>query len=113
MRFSYDVASLSSWTGELADEDSRLDYLSECPWLDKRYDQKYWRHSIHAVSSYPSKLPPQIAHLFIQMLSEPGDNVLDPMSGSGTIPAEACLMGRRSIGIDLSPYAFVLTLAKV
>ena len=113
MRSAYDVASLDAWTRELEDEDSKLEYLKSCPWLDKAYDRKYWRHSIHAVSSYPSKLPPQIAHHFIRLLSQRGDVVLDPMAGSGTIPAEACLMGRRGIGVDLSPYAHVVTSAKV
>lgn len=42
-----------------------------------------------------------------------GDVVLDPFSGKGTAPLEACLNGRIGIGNDLSPEAYVLTRAKV
>lgn len=35
---------------------------------------------------------------------KPGDTVLDPMMGSGTVPIEACLMGIKSIGFDASPF---------
>jgi tRNA G10 N-methylase Trm11 len=34
---------------------------------------------------------------------KPGDTVLDPMMGSGTVPVEACLMGIKSIGYNTSP----------
>jgi len=42
-----------------------------------------------------------------------GDVVLDPFSGKGTAPLEACLNGRIGVGNDLSPEAYVLTRAKV
>jgi len=42
-----------------------------------------------------------------------GDVIVDPFSGVGTIPFEACRMGRRGFGIDLSELGHVLTLAKV
>lgn len=88
---------------------SEIDYLRECPWLYGEYANKLWRHSLHAISSYPSKLRPQIAYLFIDSLSKPGDVVFDPFSGSGTVCLEACLNGRVGIGVDLSPYAYILT----
>ncbi len=65
------------------------------------------------MSSYPSKLRPQIAAFFVDYLSKPGDVVLDPMAGSGTVPLQACLLGRRGVGVDLSPYAYLLIRAKV
>jgi len=42
-----------------------------------------------------------------------GDVVLDPFSGKGTAPLEACLNGRIGLGNDRSPEAYVLTRAKV
>ena len=39
--------------------------------------------------------------------------VYDPFSGRGTGPLEACLMGRRGLGSDANPLAWVLTSAKV
>lgn len=91
----------------------KLAYLASCPWLDGKYVNKLWRHSLHSISSYPSKLRPQIASFFIDSLSKPGDVVLDPMAGSGTVPLQACLAGRKGIGLDLSPYAHLLIRAKV
>lgn len=96
-----------------ASEADKIAYLVTCPWLHGRYRNKLWRHSLHALSSYPSKLRPQIAGFFIEYFSRPGDTVFDPMAGSGTIPLQACLLGRKGVGVDLSPYAHVLTRTKV
>ena len=54
-----------------------------------------------------------MAHWFIIKFSRPKDVVLDPFSGKGTAPLEACLTGRLGIGNDLAPDAFVVTHAKV
>jgi ubiquinone/menaquinone biosynthesis C-methylase UbiE len=43
----------------------------------------------------------------------PGDIVLDPMMGSGTVSVEACLMGIRSIGIDASPFCRFMAQTKI
>jgi site-specific DNA-methyltransferase (adenine-specific) len=57
--------------------------------------------------------PPSIPNYFIQKYSVPGDFVLDPFSGRGTAPLEACVLGRVGIGNDKNPLAYVLTAAKV
>lgn len=57
--------------------------------------------------------PPQIAHVFVRWLTEPGDLVYDPFSGRGTVALEAGLLGRRAAGADLNPLAVVLSGAKV
>lgn len=93
-------------------ETDKLNFLTTCPWLKGQYRNKLWRHSLHALSSYPSKLRPQIAYFFIDYLSQPGETVLDPLAGSGTVALQACLMGRRGIGSDLSLYAYLLIRAK-
>ena len=54
-----------------------------------------------------------LAHHLIECFSRPGDVVVDPFSGAGTIPFEACRMGRRGYGIDISELGHVLTFAKV
>ena len=46
-----------------------------------------------------------IAREIIVAMSGPGDVVLDPFTGSGTVPVEAMVAGRRAIGIDMSPLA--------
>jgi len=72
-----------------------------------------WGHPIHSMCSYMASFPPRVPHYFIDRFSNEGDIVLDPFSGRGTAPAEACLMGRIGIGNDLNPIAYVLTKAKV
>lgn len=69
--------------------------------------------TLHQISPYIGKLKPQIAHDLITSYTEPGQLVLDPFCGSGTIPLEAHLNGRRVIANDTNPYAFVLTEAKL
>ncbi|MCK4445104.1 MAG: DNA methylase, partial [Thermoplasmata archaeon] len=59
------------------------------------------------------KLKPSIAHFLVRLFTKEGETVLDPFSGVGTIPFEACSQGRRGIGSDLAPIAFHATQAKV
>lgn len=71
-----------------------------------------WGHSMHTMCSYQGMFPPKLAHYFIQRFSSPGDVVLDPFSGRGTTALQARVEGRRTIGNDLNPLAYVLTRAK-
>jgi len=63
--------------------------------------------------SRTGSFPPALARYFIEKFSKKGDRVLDPFSGKGTAPLEACLSERIGIGNDLAPEAYVLTYAKV
>jgi hypothetical protein len=71
-----------------------------------------WGHSMHTMCSYQGMFPPKLAHYFIQRFSQEGDLVLDPFSGRGTTTLQARVEGRRTVGNDLSPLAYVLTRAK-
>jgi hypothetical protein len=72
-----------------------------------------WGHSLHRICSRTGSFPPPLAHYFVTRYSDPGEVVLDPFSGRGTVPLEACATGRIGIGSDAAPEAFVLTHAKV
>ncbi len=74
---------------------------------------KNWGHPFHPMCSYMAMFPPQIPHYFIQRFTRPGDRVLDPFSGRGTTPTQACVEGRIGIANDLNPLAYVLSRAKV
>jgi site-specific DNA-methyltransferase (adenine-specific) len=63
--------------------------------------------------SYLASFPAALAHAFIARYSRPGDVVLDPFSGRGTTPLQACAEGRIGAGNDLNPFAHLLTAAKV
>lgn len=75
--------------------------------------QRLWGHSFHPMCSYLASFPAALAHAFIARYSRPGDVVLDPFSGRGTTPLQACAEGRVGIGNDLNPFAHLLTAAKV
>lgn len=92
--------------------DDRVSYFAEIPYRHGPLAKRNWGHPFHSLCSYPSKLKPAIAHTLISIFTRPGDRVLDPFSGCGTIPFEACLLGRVGIGADLSPLAYRLTRAK-
>lgn len=82
-------------------EDLEWDFVEE--------DTQYLTHSIHR---YSGKFIPQIARQTIELLSEPGDTILDPYCGSGTTLLEATLTARRSVGIDMNPVAVLISKVK-
>ena len=51
---------------------------------------------------HPAIFPDKLAHDHILSWSNPGDLVLDPMMGSGTVPKQAAMLGRDYIGIDIA-----------
>lgn len=68
----------------------------------------------HLLHPYPAKLLAHIPHFFLQSqrLSSPGDLVLDPFCGSGTVLLEALLAGRNAVGADSNPLARLITRVK-
>lgn len=68
------------------------------------------RHGWHP---FPAKFPPALPRRVIEVLSRPGDTVLDPMAGSGTTLVEAQRLGRRAIGCDIDPLARRIAAAKL
>jgi hypothetical protein len=72
-------------------------------------DTRYLTHGIHR---YSGKFIPQIAGQVIEMITEPGELVLDPYAGSGTSLLEAGIRGRRSIGVDINPLACLISSVK-
>lgn len=49
--------------------------------------------------------PPELPRRCILASTRPGDLVLDPFVGSGTVLEQALALGRRGVGIDLDPEA--------
>lgn len=60
-------------------------------------------------SKYRGNFAPQIARNIIEMYSEKGDSILDPMVGAGTTLIEAKLLARNALGMDINPEAIKLT----
>jgi len=53
-----------------------------------------------------------MARFLVNEISLPGQTVLDPFCGSGSVLIESILQGRNAIGIDLNPLATTLATAK-
>jgi hypothetical protein len=54
-------------------------------------------------------MSPEIALEKIELLTEPGGTVLDPMCGSGTVVRLAGEADRHAIGVDVDPLAVIIT----
>jgi hypothetical protein len=71
-------------------------------------------YATHGLFPYRGKFHPQMVKGLLNAMGlMPGDTVLDPMMGSGTVPVEAVLMGIHSIGIDASPFCRFMAQTKV
>jgi len=88
-------------------------FVEELPYTKKPYSKRNWGHSWHSLCSYQGKLKPAIAHFLVKLFSSPQEKVLDPLSGVGTIPFEACLQNRIGVGNDLSNLAYIVTKSKL
>jgi len=73
-------------------------------------DTSYATHNLHR---YSSKYIPQIAKNLITAFSKKNDTVLDTFVGSGTTLVECKLLSRNSIGIDMNPLAYLISMVKV
>lgn len=71
-------------------------------------------YATHGLFPYRGKFHPQMIKGVINVMGlKPGDTVLDPMMGSGTVLIEAKLMGIKSIGVDASPFCRFMTQVKL
>ncbi len=84
-------------------------YVENEDWDFKGADTKYLTHGLHV---YPARMIPQIARRLLRRYAKPGDLVLDPFCGSGTVLVEARLYGMNSVGIDINPLACLLAKVK-
>ncbi|MCL6611226.1 MAG: hypothetical protein K6T66_06775 [Peptococcaceae bacterium] len=71
-------------------------------------------YATHGLFPYRGKFHPQMIKALINIMGlKPGDTVLDPMMGSGTVLIEARLMGIKSVGIDISPFCCFMAQTKI
>ncbi len=89
-----------------------LDKIKELPWKNEPYSKQNWGSNFHGISSYVGRIKPAFAHWLIKCLTEKDDIIYDPFCGVGTVPLESSIMGRKSIGNDLNPYAVLISKSK-
>ena len=63
----------------------------------------------HGFHTYPARMHPRLARELVARFSKPGELVLDPFCGSGTVLVEALAGGRKPQGVDLNPLALRIT----
>lgn len=95
--------NLNSWTI----------FKEKLPHMVHPYSKRNWGSSLHSVCSYQGKMKPSLAHHLVRAFSKEGDTVLDPFSGSGTIPFEAAINGRVGLGMDIGLLATTVSNAKL
>ncbi|HVV51861.1 MAG TPA: DNA methyltransferase, partial [Polyangia bacterium] len=62
----------------------------------------------HGFHSYAGRMHPSIARGGVAAFSAPGETVVDPFCGSGTVLVEAMGAGRAAIGVDASALAVAI-----
>jgi DNA modification methylase len=59
-------------------------------------------------ADYRGNFAPQIPRNVLEMYTQPGESILDPMVGGGTTLIEARVLGRNALGLDINPKAIEL-----
>jgi len=84
--------------------------LEKTKWTFSEISTKKYTHTLHL---YPARMHPEIAHQLIQKYSKnKTDVIFDPFMGSGGVLLESMLCGKNSIGIDINPFAVLLSKVK-
>jgi len=87
-----------------------MDELIKESWVGSSLGEE---STLHQLSPYIGKVKSTMAAHLIKTVTEPGDTILDPFAGSGTIPLQGWIEGRNVVANDLNPYAQMLLRAKL
>ena len=75
-------------------------------------DEGYFDRLTHYLFRFPAKFHPPVVGKLIDDYSKPGDHILDPFCGSGTMLVEAAVAGRNAVGLDVDPVAAFVSRVK-
>ncbi|MBM3214752.1 hypothetical protein FJZ36_07555 [Candidatus Poribacteria bacterium] len=75
-------------------------------------DRSYERHDAKPYRT-SSSLPSRLARAVVNVVAGPGDTVVDPCSGTGSLLLEACAIGALAIGSDWNPRMVGMTRANL
>ena len=93
-------------------EDKIIKELKKFYWKREPYVKQNWGNWFHSISAYVGRIKPAFAHWLIKIVTKENDVILDPFCGVGTVLLESDLLNRKSVGVDLSDYAYRICLAK-
>ncbi len=77
-------------------------FADDLPYLREPYSSRSWGHPLHSLCCYQGKLKPAVAYSLVNLFTDVGMTVLDPLGG-----------GRQGITNDLSPLAYAVATPKV
>lgn len=80
----------------------RRDKLSSQEWSEWGSRAVWQIPSVRANDDHEAKFPLELPRRIIELLTDPGDTILDPFMGSGTTAEAAVIEGRSYIGIERS-----------
>lgn len=104
------MATASSTTTTIPISHAQLSAILTCNWSGSALKAE---STLHQLSPYIGKLKSSIAGSLVSQFTKAGDLIYDPFSGSGTVALETWVAGRNIVANDLSPYAALLTRAKL
>ncbi len=99
--------SIPAWTK------SWKSFQQTLPHQKGEFAKRNWGSPLHSLCSYQGKMKPSLARHLIEAFVVPGNRVLDPFGGVGTIPFEAALIGAKAWSFDISPAAVPIAAAKL
>lgn len=76
------------------------------------YDSDGFDKLTHYLFRYPAKFHPPVVRALLEEYTRPGDWILDPFCGSGSLMIEAAVTGRNAIGTDVDPLAIFASQVK-
>ena len=59
--------------------------------------------------NWRGQFTPQFVEYILQIFTKPGDQILDPFSGSGTVLQESARLKRAAIGFEINPSAYAMS----
>ena len=81
-------------------------------WVFEELTQKDTSYATHGFHKYPAKFIPQLAKRCIEENTSSNDLVCDPFMGCGTTLIESLISGRRAVGVDINPVAYLISKVK-
>jgi tRNA G10 N-methylase Trm11 len=67
--------------------------------VESQADRRWVKHTAKP-HAYSNSLPTRLARAMVNLVASPGDTIVDPFCGAGTIPIEAASAGIAAVGFD-------------
>ena len=78
-------------------------------WVFEDLTQKDTSYATHGFHKYPAKFIPQLAKRCIEENTDKNEIVCDPFMGCGTTLIESLVSGRKVVGVDINPVAYLIS----